>query len=473
MTDHTTPGASRASYTDITPEMENDATPTMPLRNGARTRSAAHAIRTADPVASTRSSYRRTSSRYTTKGRRAKKILIRGGIILAVVLAFGGAAFGIAKWVGLVGTGTPGSEDTTIISLNSSGKEADLPSVNVDTLISGVNDISGEEGELVVFSTTKTDFTLTDEAREALDGAIAEAERSLAASFGPITTTEDATEQTDGEDSEETPTEAENDAADTANTAYISFLALDLEQGRGVAYNVDQYVQGGSSIKALFATYFASQLLDTARATVNSEGEEVAKALSDSGDATYVKLRQTYDSYGWDAWVGGIGAKSYLASAGYYPLITSRMETVAWLNVYRYLTGSTYGATWLGEQLEADSSSLTTRALSTTHTITPSATSSNTITVSPISAPMTIWSYGAQMSNAANSEYGIVETAIILVDGHSYLITVMTGLPDSTANQELVESLMAACAQAIIQLEEDEPAEEELTATENETAETV
>ena len=75
---------------------------------------------------------------------------------------------------------------------------------------------------------------------------------------------------------------------------------MDLEKGHGIAYNLDGYVEGAQITKALFATFFASQFLDTAKATVETEGAHVQAAMSDSADARYESLRRSYDQLGWD-----------------------------------------------------------------------------------------------------------------------------------------------------------------------------
>ena len=434
------------------------ATPTIPLRSGSSRRAPANGItrvsaasrasRSGEAVTATRSSYRRTSSRYTTKGRRTKKILIRLGIAVAAVLAVGGVVLGIANWAGIIGNDGGGEDDTTIIPLRSRGREADLPVVNVDTLIAGLAEIDASADGLAVFSTTTKDFTISDDERQALAGAIAQADAVLHPRSEEAGE-EDADGTDEGEEAQASGDVSE-DAENTFSTDNITVFAMDLEESHGVASNLDAYVQGAQSIKALFATYFASQFLDTAKATPEQEGVQVALSLDDSQDALYEQLRAAYDEYGWDAWVGGVGARSCTTSAGYYPLISCRMEARAWLNVYRYLTGGTYGATWLGEQLESQSSSLTVHALSTTRTV---QIGEDALEIAPIAAPMTVWSFGGAANSPTRGDSCIVENAIILVEGRSYLICVLTGLPDTATNRELVENIIAAAAQTIIHVE--------------------
>ena len=434
------------------------ATPTIPLRAGSSRRAPANGItrttassrtsRSSEAVTATRSSYRRTSSRYTAKGRRTKKILIRLGIVLAVILAIGGVVLGIASWAGIIGNKGGGEGDPTIIPLRSRGREADLPVVNVDTLISGLAEIDASTDGFTVFSTTTKDFSISDGEWWILASALEHADAVL----HPRSSEEEATEEGEANEGEGAGT-AESEAPEEEagfSTDNIAFFALDLEDSHGVAYNLDAYVQGAESIKALFATYFASQFLDTAKATPEQEGVQVALALDETQNALYEQLRARYDEYGWDAWVGGVGARSCTSSAGYYPLITCRMEARAWLNVYRYLTGGTYGATWLGEQLESKSTSLTVHALSTTRTV---QNGDDVFEIAPLAAPMTVWSYSGTANSPSREESCIVENAVILIEGHSYLICVLTGLPDTTANRELVENIIAAAAQTIIHVE--------------------
>ena len=426
---------------------EETETPTLRMARKAaphRSAQAARNARAGDAVAETRSSYRRTSSRYTTKGRRTKRTLIRLGIALAILLAVAGILFGLARWIGLIGAGTQSEDDPTLIPLRSRGKEAELPVVNVDTLISGLMELGAADDEPAVFSFTKKDFSLSSEEWDALVAATGAAQAKLRPA---------AEESADAEDEEPADAAEADDDSQVASVPddTVAFIALDLEESRGVAFNLDAYVEGAQSIKALFATYFASQFLDSAKASIETEGAEVALCLDDAQDALYEKLRATYDEYGWDAWIGGVGARSCVASAGNFPLVTTRMDARAWLNVYRYLTGGTYGATWLAQQLESSSGSISERALSTTHTI--QAGEDETYTISPVAAPMTIWSFAGHANSAADQRYCLVENAIVLVDGHSYLLSVLTALPDTTANRELAENIMAAAAQCIIHVD--------------------
>ena len=145
-------------------------------------------------------------------------------------------------------------------------------------------------------------------------------------------------------------------------------------------------------------------------------------------------------------------------SNGYYPMTTTRMQARAWLNVYRYLTGATYGATWLAQQLESTKDSLSVDALTTTRTVPLSDTvkegeEAKTLTIEPVGAEMVIWSFGGHANTPSAERYCICETAIVLVGGESYLICVMTGLPDTTGNRELVADIMAAAANAVIEVE--------------------
>ena len=419
------------------------------------TRAASARTRAQDPVANTRSSYRRTSNRYTTKGRKAKKIIIRLAIILGVVGALAGAALGIAHWAGILKPNVPDSgDDPTLIPLYNRGKEADLPVVNVDVLISGLTGLDAYTDGVTAFTTTKKSFAMTDTEAKVLKRAIARAEAALrpSAAVEPAQVV-DGTEG-EGEDG------SEEEALDlTVDTSTVAIFAMDLEKGHGIAYNLDGYVEGAQITKAIFATFFASQFLDTAKATVETEGAHVQAAMSDSADARYESLRRSYDELGWDAWIGGVGAKSSTSANGYYPMTTTRMQAQAWLNVYRYLTGATYGATWLAQLLESPKDSLPVQALTTSRAIPVSDAPAKdgeevqAFTIEPVGAEMVIWSFGGHANSPSLDRYCISETAIVLVGGESYLICVMTGLPDTTVNRALVSDLIAAAANAVIEVE--------------------
>lgn len=414
--------------------------------------------RDAAPVAGSRSSYRRSSSRYSTKGRRLKKFLIGGAVTVVVLGALVGGGIALARWTGLIKPTTPSDGDTTLISLTEKGDEAKLPTVNVDNLITGINGLSAADDGVTTFSTTKKDFQISDAERAALRRAIANAEAILAAYAGQTGTgvsTTAAPTETEGAEGAE-GTEEDETGLLVVDTGNVAILAIDLAEGWGISYKLDSYVEGGQSTKALFATFFASQFLDTAKATVDGDGARVKQALTDNGDKIYEQLRRTYDEQGWDAWVGGVGAKSCLSSAGYYPMSTVRMQARAWLNVYRYFTGNTAFTTWLSDLLKAGSDSLTTRAFTTTREI-ATGKDGEVITIAPLGCEMIVWAFGGHMNSYTNNTFCIVENAIVLVGEKSYVISVMTGLPDTVTNRELVIDIIAAVGQALIDAPEPEP----------------
>ena len=434
------------------PSQRFDRVPSTTARPAPRTRDAA-------PVAGSRSSYRRSSSRYSTKGRRLKKFLIGSAVTVAVLGVLVGGGLALAHWTGIIKPAGPTDGDTTLISLTEKGDEAKLPTVNVDNLITGITGLPAADAGIATFSTTKKDFQISDAERAAISRAIANAEAILAAYAGqagtgiePAATAEPAEEAaTEGEGAGEA--EADETAAPSVSTANVALLAIDLTEGWGLSYNLDAFVEGGQSTKALFATFFASQFLDTARATADGDGALVVRALSDNGDKIYEQLRRAYDDQGWDAWIGGVGAKSSVSSAGYYPMSTVRMQARAWLNVYRYLTGNTAFTTWLGDLLKAGDDSLTKRAFTSTREI-ATAGQGEPITIAPLGCEMLIWSFGGHMNSYSTDTFCITESAIVLVGEKPYLISVMTGLPDTVSNRELVIDLIAAAGQALIDVPE-------------------
>ena len=447
------------------PSQRFERTSSTTARTTARSRDAA-------PVAGSRSSYRRTSSRYSTKGRKLKRFLIGGAITVVVLGVLVGGGLALAHWTGIIKPATPSDGDTTLISLTEKGDEAKLPTVNVDNLITGINDLSAAEDGVTTFSTTKKDFKISDAERAALVRAIGNAEAILAAYAGTNVSADTGSasqasgDAADGDASAE-PAADTDDETDllTVDTNHVALLAIDLTEGWGLSYCLDSYVEGGQSTKALFAAFFASQFLDTAKATAEGDGAKVKQALTDKGDKIYEQLRRAYDEQGWDAWVGGIGAKSCLSSAGYYPMSTVRMQARAWLNVYRYLTGNTAFTTWLGDSLKAGDDSLTVRAFTTVREISAGA-EGEPIVVAPLGCDMIVWCFGGHMNSYSTDTFCITENAIVLVGDKTYLISVMTGLPDTASNRDLVIDLIAAVGQALIDVPEPEPEPEPESAPE-------
>lgn len=224
-----------------------------------------------------------------------------------------------------------------------------------------------------------------------------------------------------------------------------SVVFVDMETGRGLSYQPDLVVYGASSFKALYALYVCegfiesgAQALDSYCSVNISVGPDgfapgnsysieslIESAITQSSNNAYGALRDAFDAEGFDEWATSLGAYDAVYRAdSWFPSYSARSSARLWSQMYAYAASGTETAQWLyGLTGQTEVSFIRAGIEDTGATVHDKAG----------------WCADPDPAFDSVSDAGIIE-----IDGRSYVMSILTGMPDSESNRELVGKLAAA-----------------------------
>lgn len=132
----------------------------------------------------------------------------------------------------------------------------------------------------------------------------------------------------------------------------VGFTLVNLNTGKGIAYNLDSRVYGASSFKGPYAAYLCQHLGDN-DASYPSGSEAAGSGVSSSiysliqpmilysDNSAFNSLRNTYDSVGFAEWLNSCGVDSEIMHDTHFPRYSARESALLWLHAYQYLKTNT------------------------------------------------------------------------------------------------------------------------------------
>lgn len=132
----------------------------------------------------------------------------------------------------------------------------------------------------------------------------------------------------------------------------VGFTLINLNTGKGIAYNLDSRVYGASSFKGPYAAFLCQHLGDN-DASYPSGSEAAGSGVSSSiyslmqpmilysDNSAFSSLRNTYDSAGFAEWLNSCGVDSEIMHDTHFPRYSTRESTLLWLRTYQYLKTNT------------------------------------------------------------------------------------------------------------------------------------
>lgn len=132
----------------------------------------------------------------------------------------------------------------------------------------------------------------------------------------------------------------------------VGFTLINLNTGKGIAYNLDSRVYGASSFKGPYAAYLCQHLGDN-DASYPSGSEAAGSGVSSSiyslmqpmilysDNSAFNSLRNTYDSTGFAEWLNSCGVDSEIMHDTHFPRYSTRESALLWLRTYQYLKTNT------------------------------------------------------------------------------------------------------------------------------------
>lgn len=132
----------------------------------------------------------------------------------------------------------------------------------------------------------------------------------------------------------------------------VGFTLINLNTGKGIAYNLDSRVYGASSFKGPYAAYLCQHLGDN-DISYPSDSEAAGSGVSSaiysliqpmilySDNSAFSSLRNSYDSAGFAEWLNSCGVDSEIMHDTHFPRYSARESALLWLRTYQYLKTNT------------------------------------------------------------------------------------------------------------------------------------
>ena len=231
-------------------------------------------------------------------------------------------------------------------------------------------------------------------------------------------------------------------ALESFDGASVGFGMYDVESGRGIGYNLDQEIYGASSFKAPYALYLCQKHVENGELTIPGLSDEdsaelfgaggytkilIENAIRNSDNDSFTMLRSMYDADGYHEWVDELGIQDTAYTPdSWFPWYSVRSSLKIWTEMYNYWQTGDDAAQWLSSLCGETTVSFLRDV------------------VDPLGATVRNkagWCSGSDYGYDFN---GVCDAGVIQLDGRTYVVSVMAGVPDCEENRELVENLIAA-----------------------------
>lgn len=218
----------------------------------------------------------------------------------------------------------------------------------------------------------------------------------------------------------------------------VGVVFYDLSSGKGVTYNADVEVYGASTYKALYALYTCETLVESGQVSLDwplatyggySMGWQTVRdlienAVVNSDNDSFIALRVAFDHDGYEDWIANLGVddETTLDPMSDFPTYCPRTSAKLWREMSEYLSADTETSQWLSGLLASTSRSFIRDGIADDQ---------------------------ALVRNKAGwiSEDGYNSTCdagLIDVDGHRYVMSIMTSMPWSDQSSEAVAAIAKA-----------------------------
>ncbi len=250
--------------------------------------------------------------------------------------------------------------------------------------------------------------------------------------------------------SAEEQTNINNAISTIEQQAAVGIVLYNIKTGQGISYNPDATIYGASSFKAPYALYICEQHIETGELELPpSDGIEappftdkslvqvlIEASVINSDNDSFGTLREMFDSSGFDEWVISLNAPDTVyREDSWFPWYSARSSAKLWSEMYTYFQSGTQTSEWLSSLCEQTNVSFLRNSLE------------------PLGATVRNkagWCIGSDWDEYDYN--AICDAGIVTLDGNTYIVSVMTGLPDGEENYTLVESLISALFEARYEL---------------------
>lgn len=218
----------------------------------------------------------------------------------------------------------------------------------------------------------------------------------------------------------------------------VGVVFYDLSSGRGVTYNADVEVYGASSYKALYALYICETLVESGQVSLDrplatyggySMGWQTVRdlieaAVVNSDNDSFIALRAAFDHAGYEDWIVSLGIDydAALDPMSDFPTYCPRTSAKLWREMSEYLSCDTETSQWLSGLLTSTTQSFIRDGIADDQVL--------------------VRNKAGWISK--DGCYSTCDAGLIDVDGHSYVMSIMTSMSWSDQSSEAVAAIAKA-----------------------------
>lgn len=218
----------------------------------------------------------------------------------------------------------------------------------------------------------------------------------------------------------------------------VGVVFYDLSSGRGVTYNADVAVYGASSYKALYALYICETLVESGQVSLDgplatyggySMGWQTVRdlienAVVNSDNDSFMALRAAFDHDGYEDWIANLDVddETALDPMSDFPTYCPRTSAKLWREMSEYLSCDTETSQWLSGLLTSTTRSFIRDGIADDQVL--------------------VRNKAGWISE--DGCYSTCDAGLIDVDGHSYVMSIMTSIPWSDQSSEAVAAIAKA-----------------------------
>lgn len=236
------------------------------------------------------------------------------------------------------------------------------------------------------------------------------------------------------------------------------FVFVNVNTGKGIAYNSDAAIYGASSFKALYALYICEYLAEAGTidlqapigtyynpetigenyqdlwyllgsdgyltaSTEDTVADLIEGAILYSDNDAFVLLRHTFDSFGYEDWAHSLSVlDADIDPSNDFPTYSAKSSAKLWCEMYNYIYLGSDNAQWLESLTGSTETSFLRDALA---------------------------DIGAMVMDKAGwiNEWeatAVVDAGIVEMDGETYIMSIMTSMPQGDETDALFENLANA-----------------------------
>ena len=218
----------------------------------------------------------------------------------------------------------------------------------------------------------------------------------------------------------------------------VGVVFYDLSNGRGLTYNADVEVYGASSYKALYALYICETLVESGQVSLDrplatyggySMGWQTVRdlieaAVVNSDNDSFIALRAAFDHAGYEDWIVSLGIDydTALDPMSDFPTYCPRTSARLWREMSEYLSTDAETSQWLSGLLVSTSRSFIRDGIADDQVL--------------------VRNKAGWISE--DGCYSTCDAGLIDVDGHSYVMSIMTSMPWGDQSSEAVAAIAKA-----------------------------